>query len=74
VSKRMTTCTCRRCRAVPRSREIGDAHAIAVVLHLDIDSAWYVAHCLPAGDASHRELVDAITVWGDERDRLRRQM
>lgn len=47
---------------------IGDAHATAVVLYLDADSAWALAGWIPHEDAAKRELEEAIMRWEAVRD------
>lgn len=63
-----TRCTCRKCRWLPTPEQIGDAHEVAVVLHLDVDSAWDVASHMSHSDTGRREIETAIMRWEAARD------
>lgn len=66
----MSRCRCWRCRHLPEPIEVGDAHEVAVVLHLDFDSAHAIAGALGWKDTGAREVAEAADRWQETREAM----
>lgn len=61
-------CRCGKCSRLPRPREIGEAHEVAVVLHLTAEQALDIASFYGPSDLASREITAAACEWLEERD------